>query len=402
MMTTLQLPLLRPDQSVIAKHGAKIKVVAMGRRWGKSTLGGTMGLTAANFGCNVCWLVPSYKRSRALWRFVVNHTAALKKTGQVRINKSDLLIDFTRTGGMLGIYSDENPDSIRGDAFHLVIIDEAAYVKEDTITDVILPTLADYDGDLMLISSPNGMNHFFSWYQRGLSDGVEVASWRAPTTDNPSPTIRAKYEKMKLLTPAHKFAQEWDAEFREDAGIFQNVRESATAIRQHSPEHNHKYSFGLDFGRVNDYTVIAVYDQTINALVNLDRFTDMNFDAQLARIEHWYNRFHPEVMVCEQNNFGAPLIETMRNRGMPVQAWTTTLASKNEMIDELALRFQMHDISIIPDEILISELLAFTGKRLASGLYQYSAPSGMHDDTVIALGLVVFQSRYSTIQLWVG
>ena len=91
---TLQLPRLRTDQSAIALHGAKIKVVAAGRRWGKSTLGGVMALVAANAGCNVAWVVPSYKRARPLWRFAVSHTGNLKKVGLVRVNKSDLTIEF--------------------------------------------------------------------------------------------------------------------------------------------------------------------------------------------------------------------------------------------------------------------------------------------------------------------
>src|SRR3989304_132158 len=50
MTDALLLPRLRPDQWAIVSHPAKRKKCCMGRRWGKSTMGGGVSLAIANQG----------------------------------------------------------------------------------------------------------------------------------------------------------------------------------------------------------------------------------------------------------------------------------------------------------------------------------------------------------------
>jgi hypothetical protein len=57
------------------------------------------------------------------------------------------------------------------------------------------------------------------------------------------------------------------------------------------------------------------------------------------------------------------------------------------MINELAVAFEQRAIRIIPDQVLLGELLSYAAERLPSGALRYSAPPGQHDDTVVALAL---------------
>ena len=84
---------------------------------------------------------------------------------------------------------------------------------------------------------------------------------------------------------------------------------------------------------------------------------------------------------------GQPLIEQLQAAGLPVVPFTTTAASKQLAVDALALAFERGSIRIIPDATLISELQAYEAERLPSGMLRYGAPSGIHDDTVMALML---------------
>ncbi len=211
----LVLPMLRLDQTEIAAHPAKIKVVAMGRRWGKTVLGLVLALCTAYCGGRVAWIVPTYKNGRPLWRAAEAATRSLRKAKLCRTNRSERTIEFA-SGGFLAIYSADNPDSIRGEAFHLVILDEAAMISEEAWTDVIQPTLADFDGDAILISTPKGRNWFWKEWQRGQTDGVTVKSWTAPSCANPSPQIQKAYRLAKQRVPDKTFRQEWNAEFVED------------------------------------------------------------------------------------------------------------------------------------------------------------------------------------------
>jgi hypothetical protein len=168
------LPPLRPDQLHILSHPAQTKVVAMGRRWGKTYMAGVYALTAADLGGAVAWVVPTYKNARAPWRFAEQLTAQVSR--KLRTNRTERTIEFPG-GGRLAVYSADNDTALRGEAFDLVIVDEAAMVREETYTDVLLPTLADRDGRMLLISTPKGRNWFWREWVRGQSAGP-VAAFR--------------------------------------------------------------------------------------------------------------------------------------------------------------------------------------------------------------------------------
>ena len=72
---------------------------------------------------------------------------------------------------------------------------------------------------------------------------------------------------------------------------------------------------------------------------------------------------------------------------MPIQPFTTTNATKAEIVRGLQNAFENGEIKILPDEVLIGELQAYEQERTPSGLWKFGAPAGMHDDTVIALAL---------------
>ena len=73
---TLSLPMLRPDQARIAKHPAKVKVLACGRRWGKTVLGGRIVMETLRQHGRAAWIAPTYKNTRPLWRWCVQVASA--------------------------------------------------------------------------------------------------------------------------------------------------------------------------------------------------------------------------------------------------------------------------------------------------------------------------------------
>jgi phage terminase large subunit-like protein len=213
----LYLPTLREDQYRIAMHKAKVKVLAMGRRWGKTLMAGTIMIAAAVNGAQCAWCAPNYKNTNSMWDFLFKMLGHLIKDKWVVINKADRSILFPLTGGRIQIYTMDNADAMRGSAFHLVVVDEAARCPEEAWTDVIQPTLADYDGECFLISTPLGRNWFWTEFNNGLRDGEYTKAWNAPTSANPSPSIRRAAERARLITPEKTYQQEWLAEFIDDA-----------------------------------------------------------------------------------------------------------------------------------------------------------------------------------------
>ncbi|MBU0607447.1 MAG: hypothetical protein KKI08_06145, partial [Armatimonadetes bacterium] len=390
------LPILRTDQSAIARHPAKIKVLACGRRWGKTVLGGRIVMEVLRQHGKVAWIAPTYKNSRPLWRWAVNAAAPAAKAGRMRVNQGDRTIETTG-GGMLAVYSGDNIDSIRGEAFHLAVLDEAAMLGPEAWSDAIMPTLADYDGDALLISTPKGQNWFWQEYVRAQGDGRESAAWTAPSNANPIPAIQRAYEKARNLVSARTFQQEWDAQFITDGSVFRNPRALATATPQSERVAGHSYIIGVDWGRTDDATVFAVIDATTRELVALDRMTAVDYALQTGRLRALAERFDAAQIVAEQNSMGGPLVEQLLAEGLPVLGFVTTNQSKARIIDGLALAFERAELALLPDPRLLAELEAYASEQLPGGAIRYSAPAGMHDDCVMALALAHSQAAWATL-----
>ena len=379
------LPQLRIDQYAIAQHPAKIKVLSMGRRWGKTVLGGALvGLVLQQHG-RVAWIAPTYKNTRPMWRWISNSLIDDVKAKRVIVNKTERTIE-THRGGFLGIYSGDNIDSIRGEAFNLVVLDEAARLPENAWTDAIMPTLADYDGNGVLISTPKGRNWFYAEWIRGLKRTEEHASWQAPTRDNPMLSIRKAAKLAKERVTERAYRQEWLAEFVEDGGVFRRVMDAATAPGDAIPQPGQQYIYGIDWGKSNDWTVITILDSD-GIMVAMDRFNQIDYQVQLGRLDALVRRWPPATIIAERNSMGEPLIEQLQRVGLPVQPFQTTNATKTSALDALALAFERGEIRILPDSVLIAELQAYEMERLPSGLLRYSAPDGMHDDCVMSLAM---------------
>jgi len=379
-MPTIQLNANpHPGQAAVHHDPSRFKVLAAGRRWGKTRLGVNECLDVAARGGRSWWVSPSYKTGEVGWR-------PLRRIGGrigAEVRKVDRQINLAN-GGSVTVRSADNPDSLRGEGLDFVVMDECAFMSEMAWTEAIRPALSDRQGRALFISTPKGRNFFWRLWTRGNEGDGEWQSWRFPTSDNPY-IPPSEIEAARLSLPERIFQQEYLAEFLEDGGgVFRKVRQAATAEPQTHAIEGHEYLAGIDWGKLNDFTVIVVLDATTNEIVYMDRFNQIDYQFQLKRLDVAFARFNPGMIIAESNAMGEPLIELLHTRSYPVQAFTTTNATKKEAVESLALAFEREEIRIINEPILINELQAFEAERLPSGMIRYQAPEGMHDDSVVA------------------
>jgi phage terminase large subunit-like protein len=381
----LKLPRLHAFQQSIADHPARYKTVTAGRRTGKSILGRHLIITTALSGLPCAYLAPTFSMARRMWRDLCNILAPLTVEKSEQEKELRLL-----GGGTIRIYSLESFDRIRGEHFALVVIDEAAMVPdlEEAWTKAIRPTLTDLQGRAVFLSTPRGRQYFWLLFQRGSDPRYPAwASFQAPTSVNPH--IRAsEIEEMRGELPERVFRQEVLAEFLSTEGaVFRNIEACAVAAPQSGPVDGHSYVMGADFGRTNDATAVIVYDLTLRAAVTLDRYVEPQLSVQVDRIDALCRLWRPLTVLAESNSFGIGITQALQKRGLPVQPFVTTNATKAHIIDALALALETAAVSFVPDEVLKAELYAYESETLPSGLVRYSAPSGQHDDTCVALAL---------------
>jgi hypothetical protein len=380
--TVIEVPALRDDQSRIIERltdRAQVAVVSCGRRWGKTIMCGVACIAIAAAGYQVAWVAPSYPQSRALWRWLMRTVAPAEGRG-VTISRSEHSV-YLGGEGMLAVYSAEAPTSILGNAYDLVVVDEAALIPADVWLQYLQPTLADRGGKALLIGTPRGHNWFYHEFQRGVNNESGYMAYRAPTSDNPIASIRAAYERARALLPARIFAQEWDAEFVSDAGgVFVGVRQCVKQLTRKGD-----VVLGVDIGRDNDYTVVATYDISQSAVIAAERWRHTDYSATVARIERIARDAQPVEVLVEANAAGAAVVDYLLRSGLPVTPVYTTASTKRHIIERLAWAIERREIALPQIDWLLTELEQYTQRRRADGTYDYSAPHGLHDDGVMAV-----------------
>lgn len=391
-----RIPRLHQGQRTVYEHPARWKILAAGRRWRKTTLAMRAALRVASEGMPVLWGAPTFRQCRIGWDEMYRAAG-----GVAEFHKGNMEVAVPPGGGVVSFVSLDAPDNARGKTAHLAIIDEAAQVVQEAWYQVIRPMLSDTNGAAMFLSTPKGRNWLFREYLNA-GDDPDAVSWQVPTLgvaikdgklerrphpmENPDFSF-AEAEDMFRTLPEQTFRQEFLAEFIEDAGlVFRNVRAVSTA-QTSTPQEGHTYIFGVDWARSYDWTVISVFDATESRQVAIDRFNQVDYQFQLGRLKAMAERWQPSQIIAETNAMGMPLIEQMQRDDLPVQAFTTTSQSKSQIIEALALAIERAEITLLDDENQIAELESYDMERLPSGSFRYGAPSGMHDDTVMALAL---------------
>jgi len=366
-------------------EAARFSVWSCGRRYGKSVLSRRRLLRVAASGKPTAYFAPTYKMLSSYWRETIAAVFPILDKPNVQEKRLQLI-----GGGSIDMWSLDEPNAARGRKYAHIAIDEAAMIARlgEAWQEVIRPTLADYEGTADFYSTPRGRNFFWQLWQRGQDEHQpDWASWQMPTSANPY-IKPAEIEAARLELPERVFAQEYLAQFLEDAGgVFRRVAEAATATPQERSK-GHQYVIGVDWGRSHDFTVICVIDVNTQELVFMDRFNQIEYSVQSQRLQAICERFKPDAVIAESNSIGEPIIDRLRKDfNMPVRGFQTTNATKAAAIDALGLAFERGALKILNEPVLIGELQAYEMERLPSGLIRYGAPEGMHDDCVMSLAL---------------
>lgn len=239
---------LLPWQEEVIADDHRFKVVAGGRRVGKSVLSRMWILNRAVKDAGLYYIVsPTYRQSKAIhWR---DMNKEIPQDWVVSSNATELSFEL-KNGSRIELKGSENPDSLRGVKLKALVIDEIASVRNWNWLwqEVLRPTLTDYESPAMFISTPKGYNHFYDLWKRGQKEGSDYHSWQFTTYENPKiPEGEIKKAKEELTGEA--FSQEYLAEFKQRAGLVFPYFERTTHliepfdVPKHWPRHR-----GFDFG----------------------------------------------------------------------------------------------------------------------------------------------------------
>jgi phage terminase large subunit-like protein len=205
---------LLPWQLKVWQHPARFKVIAAGRRTGKSNLIIkkliAKALQAPEGSC-VVYVAPTLGQAKQIaWDALLDQGKDVIKS--YNVNALDIVLT---TGRKIHIRSAENPDTLRGLKMFYAALDEGAFMGnlEALWQKVIRPALADLEGEADFISSPDGRNYFHQLYKDALKEeDPEWVAFHFTTSDNPT-IPRKEIEAAKKNLSTLVFKQEFEASF---------------------------------------------------------------------------------------------------------------------------------------------------------------------------------------------
>ena len=316
-------------------------------------------------------------------------------------------------------------DAIRGYSINLLFIDEAAFIENwDTFFTSVYPTISSgKESKIILVSTPNGLNHFYAIWQNAIEkrnnyQAIKVSYERVPGRD----------EKWKTDTLAsmnfntEKFEQEYCVEFMGSSGTLiagwklkelvhqtpLNTRDGLSVYS--SPIKDHKYTIVVDVseGRSLDYSAFHVIDVTempykqvcvyrnnlITPLdygeivhkvaINYNRAPVLvevnNMGAQVSHALH-YDFEYDNILFTENNGRNGKKVSSGYGSGIDMGVRTTVPVKANGC-SLLKLLIEQNQL-VINDFHTIEELSRFSRKGKS-----YEAEEGAYDDLV--MGLVLF------------
>lgn len=388
----LQFPdperLMVHQTEVLLNDPTRFKVLIWHRRARKTTTAITEIVKQAHLRVGIYWhIFPRYGDAKdAVWRDPTMLFSLIPKNYIKKINETELVVYFNN-GSVYQLKGSDDPDALRGPNPVGIVFDEYDTQRSEGWA-VVEPILRANGGWAWFIGTPRGKKKLFALYNLGQSGHREWKSWllKASTSGIILPD---QLEESKATMSRALYNQEWECEFLEgEGGVFRGVREVAHAEAQKAIE-GRLYIIGCDLAKVQDFTVLTVYDRLTNTQVNQDRFQKLEWPFQKARIQAMSKLYNNAVVALDATGIGDPIADDLIRSGVPIEAIKITNQNKKDMIEKLSIWIDQGKISILPIDESLEEFDNFGYEIGEGGRIRYGGQQGYHDDIVMSHALAV-------------
>lgn len=209
-MTDLNVQLL-PWQQEVYSDPTRFKVVAAGRRTGKSRLAAWLLIINAlqTDKGQVFYVAPTQGQARDIMWQTLMELGNPVITGAHINNLQIKLVN----GATISLKGADRPETMRGVSLKFLVMDEYADMKPDVWEQILRPALADQKGSAMFIGTPMGRNHFYELYKLAeLGDDETYKGWHFTSYDNPI-LDPDEIDTAKKSMSSYAFRQEFMASF---------------------------------------------------------------------------------------------------------------------------------------------------------------------------------------------
>jgi phage terminase large subunit-like protein len=379
-------------------------IACMGRQTGKTTTIATKAIHYAYTHPDTTTLIvsPSLRQSMIMFDKILTMVTSHPFLKQSVTRKTHTLIKLSTGSQIIALPCSEH--MLRGYTAHLAICDEASFIPESIITEIIFPMISTTKGTTILLSTPWDKNHFF--YKAFLNPAY--SSHKIPSTQNP--LIPAEFlEEMKQTMTAEAYKREYEAEFTEAAASYiqqelirrciekaqQLNLEPYTNLEQTIPAGN--YYAGLDLGKLQDYSALVVVQKTEDhqKVVYTHQFPLQTPYTEVINYTLAANhKFQFKKLYTDQTGLGEPILESIQNAGVKTaEGITLTQDTKTELLTHLKLIMEQNQLVIAYNNTLCQQINNQQYTYSKNGKLTFDHPQNSHDDMLWALTLAVYAAK---------
>jgi hypothetical protein len=346
----------------------------------------------------VCYYVlPTYRQAKqVIWDALINDH--IPPELYTKRNDSELAV-YYKNGVIQRFIGAEDYDKHRGTNPFDVVFDEFSEQPEEIWTAIFQPVLMENGGTATFVFTPKGKNH--SWKLLQMAKDNPLWFWSVKPVQETDVFTQEDLEEIKRNTPQALYKQEYECEFVEGAGqFFRRIRQNVYDTSRPLPDQG-DFQLGVDLAKYQDWTVITPFNLNFFIAYPQDRFNQVDWALQKARIEvaarkHSSIDGNQSALVWpDATGIGDPIVEDLKSRGLRIggengEGFKFTEHSRTNLLNNLAILLEQDKIKIPNDEGLIGELESFRYELTDRGRIKVTVPSNMHDDRVMSLALSVW------------
>ena len=395
-----------PYQEEILRCRAKRIIVCSGRQVGKTTVTAVKAIHFAVTNPNTTTLIvsPTLRQSINMFDKILDFVMLSPLLRRSVIYKTRTQIKFSNYSRIKALPCGTEGRTLRGETAHLVIIDEAAFVPEIVITNVVMPMISATDGHLWLLSTPWNKDHIFykCW------TNPKWVKFHVPTSANPL-VAREFLEEQRELIGEERYRIEYEAEFIDDQRAFFPMELLRKAVARGGVkgtrfEPEPEMVIGYDPGGKESYAAavgVKLKGGKFYVLWTwLDKgrtYTDMN-----VTLADYFKRFNALKMVVDMTGLGNPIVEHLRELGIPVEGTILTDKVKTELLFNVKILLEQGKLILPNDLTLLAHLNCVEYERTRTGGYKFSHRKGTYDDLAFALALALWGAKEAPAPVIVG
>ena len=402
-----------PYQQKLLNDKSKRIVACMGRQTGKTTTIASKAIHYAYTHPNTTTLIisPSLRQSMIMFDKIQNQINQNPILTKSITRKTRTIIQLTNKSQIIALPCSQN--LLRGYTAQLTICDEAAFIPEQVITQIIFPMLSTTNGTAVFLSTPWGKDHFF--YKAFLNPNYNTHKVKSKQC----PLIKPEFlQEMQQNMTHEAYQMEYEAEFTENQNSYfpQDLirktvelaqklnHELHTSLEQTFPKG--KYHAGIDLGKLHDHSVIAVIKTEPNhkRLIYLHQFPlQTPYTQIITHLTRANKKLQLQKTLIDQTGVGEPILEEIRNQNINnVQGIKFTTQTKEELLSNMKILMEQNKLAIPYHRQLCQQINQQQHTYTKDGHIQFTHPTNSHDDMLWALALAVKAARTPpTPKLWV-